>query len=113
MKLIPRYSDSYRKRMDLPPTYIPDTGFESVKAAEAELEAQEREKEAKMRGKVGGGVNEDEQRFGSLTELKWGEFESGGFGATATDKRLQFDLNEGARNVSSMVIFPQRLFITL
>ena len=48
---------------------------------------------------MGGRTPED--RFRSLTDLKWGEFEMMGFGDVgADDKKLQFDLTEGARAVS-------------
>ena len=43
---------------------------------------------------------EGEERFRSLTDLKWGEFEAMGFGSiVADDKKLQFDLTESARAV--------------
>jgi len=52
---------------------------------------------------LGLGNREGEDRFRSLTDLKWGEFETMGFGGLGADdeKKLQFDLTEGARNVSS------------
>ncbi|KAG7442004.1 uncharacterized protein BT62DRAFT_1011045 [Guyanagaster necrorhizus] len=59
-----KYSDGYRKRMNMP----------------SQFEAGE----------------EDGERFRSLTDLKWGEFESLGFGGLGQEK-LQFDLNESAR----------------
>jgi len=40
-----------------------------------------------------------EERFRSLTELKWGEFEAMGFGGLDPAKKLQFDLTEGAQAV--------------
>jgi len=42
---------------------------------------------------------EGEDRFKNLTDLKWGEFESLGFGGLGETK-LQFDLTESARTVS-------------
>ncbi|SJL14904.1 uncharacterized protein ARMOST_18380 [Armillaria ostoyae] len=63
-----KYSDGYRKRMDMP----------------SQFEAGQ----------------EDGDRFRSLTDLKWGEFESLGFGGLGQDK-LQFDLNESARTARS------------
>ena len=46
-----------------------------------------------------------EDRFRSLTDLKWGEFEMMGFGDLgADDKKLQFDLTEGARAVSDVLL---------
>ncbi len=42
----------------------------------------------------------EEERFRSLTELKWGEFEAMGFGGLdPAEKKLQFDLTESARTV--------------
>jgi len=42
----------------------------------------------------------EEERFRSLTELKWGEFEAMGFGGLdLAEKKLQFDLTESARTV--------------
>ncbi|KAK0207243.1 hypothetical protein IW262DRAFT_668261 [Armillaria fumosa] len=61
-----KYSDGYRKRMDMP----------------SQFEAGQ----------------EDADRFRSLTDLKWGEFESLTFGGLGQEK-LQFDLNESARTV--------------
>lgn len=49
---------------------------------------------------MGLGLREGEDRFRSLTDLKWGEFETMGFGTLAADeKKLQFDLTESARTV--------------
>ncbi|KAK0190140.1 hypothetical protein F5146DRAFT_1225067 [Armillaria mellea] len=63
-----KYSDGYRKRMDMP----------------SQFEAGQ----------------DDGERFRSLTDLKWGEFESLGFGGLGQEK-LQFDLNESARTERS------------
>ncbi|KAK0226625.1 hypothetical protein IW262DRAFT_1268069 [Armillaria fumosa] len=46
---------------------------------------------------------EDADHFRSLTDLKWGEFESLTFGGLGQEK-LQFDLNEGARMVHTYYI---------
>lgn len=46
------------------------------------------------------GVREGEDKFRSLTDLKWGEFESMGFSGLGDEKKLQFDLTETARTVS-------------
>ncbi|OSD02337.1 hypothetical protein PYCCODRAFT_1425435 [Trametes coccinea BRFM310] len=102
LKLPPRYSDAYRKRMDLPPNFHPDTGAgstssttppsltSSVSSASSVGSALFDEKEH--------GVMGAEDRFRSLTDLKWGEFEAMGFGSLVADeKKLQFDLTESAR----------------
>lgn len=53
-----------------------------------------------------GNKREGEDRFRSLTDLKWGEFESMGFASTGeNEKKLQFDLTEGAREVSYLTFF--------
>ncbi|KAI0631726.1 hypothetical protein C8Q77DRAFT_1159474 [Trametes polyzona] len=102
LKLPPRYSDAYKKRMDLPPTFHPDTGAasaatspppsltSSISSASSVGSTLFDEKE---HGLIGG-----EDRFRSLTDLKWGEFEAMGFGSLVADeKKLQFDLTESAR----------------
>ncbi|KAK0201290.1 hypothetical protein DFS33DRAFT_1123669 [Desarmillaria ectypa] len=63
-----KYSDGYKRRMNMP------SQFEAG--------------------------DEDGDRFRSLTDLKWGEFESLGFGGLGQEK-LQFDLNESARTERS------------
>ena len=91
LKLPPRYSDAYTKRMNLPPSFHPDTGpgassLQSGTSSTASIE------NGPLLSKPG------EDRFRSLTDLKWGEFEASGFGdVLADDKKLQFDLTEGAR----------------
>lgn len=91
LKLPPRYSDSYRKRMNLPPSFHPDIGpgassLQSSTSPSAFVE------NGPLLSKPG------EDRFRSLTDLKWGEFEASGFGdLLADEKKLQFDLTEGAR----------------
>lgn len=80
--LTPRYSDTYRKRMDLPSSFYPyaSSGTSSSASSSTTL------------------VDEDEERFKTLADLKWGEFELLGFDSPATAKKaLDFDLNESAR----------------
>ncbi|KAF8501207.1 hypothetical protein JB92DRAFT_2977043 [Gautieria morchelliformis] len=88
-KLVPRYSDSYRKRLDIPPNTVPDIGFDGTLSHSSSGSSSTGD-DLGLLGK------EDEKRFRSLTDLKWGEFESLGFGG-GDEKRLEFDLNEGAR----------------
>ena len=92
-RLVPRYSDAYRKRFDIPPIVTPDMGFDGALSQSSSASSTAVEE----LGFIG---KEDEQRFRSLTDLKWGEFESLGFGG-GDEKRLEFDLNEGARTVSN------------
>lgn len=106
LKLPPRYSDSYKKRMDLPPNFHPDTG---VGSATSTLTPPSLSSSISSVSSVTSTLFEDkegEERFRSLTDLRWGEFEAMGFGSLgADDKKLQFDLTEGARAVraSSML----------
>ncbi|KAH6903885.1 hypothetical protein BKA70DRAFT_1387504 [Coprinopsis sp. MPI-PUGE-AT-0042] len=74
LKLPPRYSDPYKKKMNLANNFHPDV--------DPHYFATEERKDA---------------RFRSLTDLKWGEFESMGFDNLGDDKKLQFDLTESAR----------------
>ena len=94
LKLPPRYSDSYRKRMNLPPSFHPDTGpgVSSLQSSLSSTSSSTSTENGQLLNKPG------EDRFRSLTDLKWGEFEASGFGNLfADDKKLQFDLTEGAR----------------
>lgn len=96
LKLPPRYSDPYKKRMDLPPSFHPDVGVAAISPVTTPG--------------AGGGIDmfgldgekpQNSERFRNLTDMKWGEFESLGFGGiTASEKALQFDLTESARSVS-------------
>ncbi|KAG2113542.1 uncharacterized protein F5147DRAFT_49751 [Suillus discolor] len=96
LKLSPRYSEAYKKRMDLPSHVHPYTG---PSIAPASATSSTSSSLSDDRDAVTGlGLREGEERFRSLTDLKWGEFEMMGFGAIATDeKKLQFDLTESAR----------------
>lgn len=111
LKLPPRYSDAYKKRMDLAPNFHPDTGAGSTSSSinapslsssisTASTTTSSSGLDDREMGFMGKKPGED--RFRSLTDLKWGEFEMMGFGETgADDKKLQFDLTEGARAVSA------------
>ena len=93
LKLSPRYSDAYGKRMNLPPSFHPDTGpgASSLQYSFSSTSSTASTENGPLLMKPG------EDRFRSLTDLKWGEFEASGFGGLADDKKLQFDLTEGAR----------------
>ncbi|KAI0249408.1 hypothetical protein BJV78DRAFT_1228260 [Lactifluus subvellereus] len=96
LKLAPRYADSFKKRMDLPPTFHPHTGVASSNASTASSTT------VSTLGDDFFGIGKPavagEERFRSLTELKWGEFETMGFGGLeSSEKKLQFDLTESAR----------------
>jgi len=94
LKLPPRYSDTYRKRMNLPPSFHPDTGLgdPSLQSSLSSTSSAASTENGPLLNRPG------EDRFRSLTDLKWGEFEASGFGnVLADEKKLQFDLTEGAR----------------
>lgn len=96
LKLPPRYSEAYKKRMDLPSHVHPYTGpgVAPASATNSTSSSLSDDRDAV----TGLGSREGEERFRSLTDLKWGEFEMMGFGAVAADeKKLQFDLTESAR----------------
>jgi len=77
----PRYSDTYRKRLNMAAGAIPDNA-DRVRQSEDERES----------------MTVETDRFGSLADLKWGEFEAIGF-SSPDQKKLQFDLTESARKV--------------
>lgn len=113
LKLSPRYSEAYKKKMDLPPHFHPDTGTGTNGMAIAPSTTSSTSSATSTllddRDYFGLGngfsTREGEDRFRSLTDLKWGAFESMGFGGLGADeKKLQFDLTESARSVSSSVI---------
>jgi len=111
LKLPPRYSEAFKKRMDMPPNFHPDAGAgsstvsPSVSAApSASSYSSNASASTSASGRdyfgLGLGARQGEDRFRSLTDLKWGEFESMGFSGLGDEKKLQFDLTESARTVS-------------
>jgi hypothetical protein len=95
LKLPPRYSDAFRKRMDLP------TGFQPATAPSGSVSSTSSSGSSVPVDDDYFGLGKEDERFRSLTDLKWGEFEAMGFGGLASDeKKLQFDLTETARTVS-------------
>lgn len=127
LKLPPRYSEAYKKRMDLPHNFHPDTGpgtashgpiapsgMSSMPSTSSYTSTVSTAASSSLLGDqdyfgLGLGAREGEDRFRSLTDLKWGEFESMGFGGLGDEKKLQFDLTEGARSVSGSTFFPADL----
>ncbi|KAI1786123.1 hypothetical protein LXA43DRAFT_1065348 [Ganoderma leucocontextum] len=99
LKLAPRYSDAYKKRMVLAPNFHPETGVPG--SASSTLTPPSLSSSVSSASSVTSTLFEDkegEERFRSLTDLRWGEFEAMGFGSLMADeKKLQFDLTEGAR----------------
>ena len=101
LRLAPRYADSYKKRMDLPPNFHPYPGVASSNASISSSTTLSTlgDSPTDYFG-VGKPAVAGEERFRSLTDLKWGEFETMGFGGLESgEKKLQFDLTESARTV--------------
>ncbi|KAH8988261.1 hypothetical protein EDB86DRAFT_3065602 [Lactarius hatsudake] len=99
LRLTPRYADSFKKRMDLPPNFHPHTGVASSNAsiASSATVSSVGDSPTDYFG-LGKPALAGEERFRNLTDLKWGEFEAMGFGGLdPAEKKLQFDLTESAR----------------
>ncbi|KAF9234382.1 hypothetical protein BU15DRAFT_52692 [Melanogaster broomeanus] len=98
LKLQPRYSEGYKKRMDMPPNFHPYIGAGVLSTTSSASSATSTLCDEKDSFAAGLGIRQGEDRFRTLTDLKWGEFETMGFGTLEADERkLQFDLTEGAR----------------
>ncbi|KAG6829199.1 hypothetical protein H0H92_005327, partial [Tricholoma furcatifolium] len=111
LKLSPRYSDTYKKRMNMPPNFHPETGALSAPAMNNASSTSSYGSSLTSTSSTtttatsdtdyfGLGLNnarQNEDRFRSLTDLRWGEFESMGFSELEDEKKLQFDLTESAR----------------
>ncbi|KAH9172544.1 hypothetical protein EDB89DRAFT_1851067 [Lactarius sanguifluus] len=99
LRLTPRYADSFKKRMDLPPNFHPHIGVASSNAsiASSATVSSVGDSPTDYFG-LGKPALAGEERFRNLTDLKWGEFEAMGFGGLdPAEKKLQFDLTESAR----------------
>ena len=121
LRLPPRYSEAYKKRMDMPPNFHPDiapgTAVElnmSSSTSSYRSNASSSTSASILPEPVyfGLGARENEDRFRSLTDLKWGEFETMGFSEIGDDKKLQFDLTESARLVH-LFVFPLITWLTI
>jgi hypothetical protein len=97
--------------MDMPPNFHPDSGpgnstvSPSLSSAPSASSYSSQTSASTNAGDhdyfgLGLGARQGEDRFRSLTDLKWGEFESMGFSELGDQKKLQFDLTESARTVS-------------
>ncbi|KAJ3774386.1 hypothetical protein FB446DRAFT_787002 [Lentinula raphanica] len=115
----PKYSDAYRKRLNLPNaspdlTYknslSPPVDFNSppLSALTSRTAFSFASSESlgdlfSPSGSLGGRIGAGERDYKSLTDEKWGNFENAGFGGDEkTEKKLQFDLNESARAARSV-----------
>ena len=108
LKLPPRYSEAYKKRMDMPPNFHPDVApgtmlglnlSSSTSSYKSSTSSSTGASTLSNTDYFGLGARQNDERFRSLTDLKWGEFESMGFSELGDDKKLQFDLTESARHV--------------
>ncbi|KAN0129056.1 hypothetical protein V8E53_013206 [Lactarius tabidus] len=94
LRLTPRYADSFKKRMDLPPNFHPHAGVASSNAsiASSATTSSVGDSQADYFG-LGKPAIAGEERFRNPTDLKWGEFEAmptapiGGTGTTPATKR--------------------------
>ncbi|KIL57157.1 hypothetical protein M378DRAFT_1029718 [Amanita muscaria Koide BX008] len=98
LKLPPKYSEAFKKRMNIPQLssrLAPSTSSYMSSASSASSAASG---PSEKFGSLTLNPREGEDRFRSLTDMRWGEFESMGFGSIGeVDKKLEFDLTEGAR----------------
>ncbi|KAG9074718.1 hypothetical protein FS749_013691 [Ceratobasidium sp. UAMH 11750] len=86
-----RYTDAYRKRLDIP-VAAPDSRGPSSDNGHGGWPSSET---SSLTAPVTG---VEDAKYSSLTDMRWGEFEALGFGGgEAEGKRLEFDLTEGAR----------------
>ncbi|TFK46303.1 hypothetical protein OE88DRAFT_1667926 [Heliocybe sulcata] len=100
LKLPPRYSDGYKKRMDMPPNFHPQTGpGASSMSSTPSTSSTVSSGSTLVDDDIGESLLEVKKgEVRSLTALKWGEFETMGFSnSVAAEKKLEFDLTEGAR----------------
>ncbi|KAJ3739811.1 hypothetical protein DFH05DRAFT_500906 [Lentinula detonsa] len=116
-RLPPKYSDAYRKRLNLPNS-SPDTSYKSSLTPPIDFNSPPLSaltsktaftfgsdsqgdlysSSGSLTGRIG-----TERDYKSLTDEKWGNFEYTGFGGDeSTEKKLQFDLTESARAARSI-----------
>lgn len=121
LRLPPRYSETFKKRMSLPSNFHPETspGMSYSNSSTSTTSAQAPSlklgvsQTSSASDHLGLEKGESDARFRSLTDLKWGEFETMGFSGLGDEKKLQFDLTESAREVRCIVIIiPMQIFLT-
>lgn len=96
LKLQPRYSDTYRKYINVAPNFYPEMGVGSNMIQGLNTPDDDEKKEFSVWG--GLDTSAEDERFRSLTDMRWGTFESFGFSDNSKNK-LAFDLTESARKV--------------
>lgn len=106
---LPKYSDDYRRRLDIPASYAPSissfgsrSSFDTPSSLSSppSSSAKALAFSLSLDTPVGDSLLDATpvKTFNSLNDLRWGEFEELGFSETDS-KKLQFNLNEGARQV--------------
>ncbi|QRV95888.1 hypothetical protein RhiJN_23906 [Ceratobasidium sp. AG-Ba] len=86
-----KYTDSYRKRLDISVPAPDSRGPSSDNGHGGWLSSETSSLTAPTTGT-------EDAKYSSLTDMRWGEFEALGFGGLeAEGKRLEFDLTESAR----------------
>ncbi|KAL1658464.1 hypothetical protein GGF50DRAFT_120835 [Schizophyllum commune] len=107
----PRYSDNYKKRLDLPTGAVPATppaAGNGVKEYGVSSYLSPTGTTSPYGDYLGGAPLSStpslttseghDDKFKSLTDLKWGEFEALGFDEQGVQDKLKFDLGESARS---------------
>lgn len=111
---LPKYSDDYRRRLDIPASYAPSiSSFGSRSSLDTpsslssppSSSAKALAFSLSIDNPVGHSLLDTTpvKTFNSLNDLRWGEFEELGF-SEADSQKLQFDLNEGARQVGLILL---------
>jgi hypothetical protein len=113
LKLPPRYSDAYKKKMNMPNSFHPDVAPGTYTSAQASplgtapslsLSSTLSSVDSNASDYFGLSPSKTDratEKFRSLTDMKWGEFEDMGFDNNKTEEKLRFDLTESARQVRS------------
>lgn len=121
-RMPPKYSDLYRKRLNLPGTASPDTGFShsltplndfnsppSAFTAKTALSISSLSPDSKNDFFAHPRLSGGERDYKSLTDQRWDNFENAGFGGLGvddkSDKKLQFNFTESAKAVRIDHIF--------
>ncbi|KZS88475.1 hypothetical protein SISNIDRAFT_459696, partial [Sistotremastrum niveocremeum HHB9708] len=116
--LPPRYTDSYRKRMDLPASFFPgsyplpspySTPTPSLDGHHTTSPLGNSSSSTLTNSAASSStiVDDEEERFRSLTDLKWGAFEArgfGGFGGVAEDRKALLSFTVSVISVISVFI---------
>ncbi|KAI6144186.1 hypothetical protein BKA82DRAFT_4175223 [Pisolithus tinctorius] len=100
LQLQPSFSEGYMKRMNLPHDFCPYTGQVSDVPTTATSWSPGVDVDDPLRLALGLGYYTGSQRFKSLTEKKWVEFEKAGFGSSAVNgEGLELNPNENLKMI--------------